>query len=432
MSLGGHMYAGHSVQKSDFTNLTDKQWALALHKCRVKAFVDSVARSGATWVCSRTNGEIDLDSTCTGYIHILAESSGASDDTYQGYATYFKYMDNGTATAYFLIFTAPRWQINDFTGDSSSANGGVDIYANNVYTDHIDSSGNKWTLYSDRTTCFYALSLDEFGSHPKDDDYIPVRATRLTSCGAIVYHSVSSSPYPRTLSASTNTFMGSNSVSFGYCTKSGTPDVIEFAKNLNDLNLNWNVNVISPIAMSQNISPNDSYKLASIKLRSNNVNYSTGSSGEIYSTGLYAYASYLNYLNSGGSLCWGYYSSSISTIVPNVRLCFNYIPTGSSLNDRIYSAFVLSTEQPTGTDNEAKGFVNIELAAFSYESSNDFQATSGGNYLCVGNKTVAKAYFTSSSSTATIYAFVGWDASNPDMTTINACPVYVPDVSFPA
>lgn len=92
MALGGYLYKGYSVEKS--SSYSTKDWFLAVHKCRVKAFLDSCKRSHCGWKVSRSLGDIDLDQDNAGIIYSLSTNPGAADDSYRGYATYFKYQPN--------------------------------------------------------------------------------------------------------------------------------------------------------------------------------------------------------------------------------------------------------------------------------------------------------------------------------------------------
>ena len=423
MSLGGYLYKGYSVEKQ--SGWTDGQWALALHKCRLKAFLDSVERSGAAWVISRTDGDIDLDETHTGCIYPLATNPGDTQNgLYRGYATYFKYQESGSDPAgYYLILTVPRWVISKSDGDGSYNHDGIDIYIDNIYAEY----GNPSTyVYVRNATCLHALSLSDFGTHPKEQGYIPDDSTRLTPVGSTIYGSYSSGS-AIILESNNNTYIkfdGSNyysGASFGYATKAGTPDIESFAKSNRTADANWHVTILSPQAITQTINKDDQYKLALFKIYSRCYSGS-GEYGEVDGPdGDYGNTS-VQFLRSDGTIPSGifttynsYYSGAL----------YNGIPDGSTNAQRCYSAFACYTNNPKGGDLTTKGYINVELAAFSRQPADNWSTVSAGKYLCVGSTSVYRCALGSTGNT-TMYLYIGWDSSNVNMASTDACPAYTP------
>lgn len=239
------------------------------------------------------------------------------------------------------------------------------------------------------------------------------------------------------------TILTSSAVSFGYCTKEGSSDIIEFCKNGNSADSGWYISIISLDGFSQKISQTDEVGTLAIKCRNYNATdsgTSTPTSGEISynaSTDFYKYA--FNFLKDDGTPIWGCYRQLPQTHANAVKLCYNYLPYGNSGQNRMYSSFILGTSDTLQDTMEyaMKGFINSELYAFSWQSHTLFSTSSNGKYLCLGPRYVLRpdALMTSTpSSTSTnvytdaIYLFIGWDNSNPSMTTTAACPLYTPNI----
>ena len=430
MSLGGYLYAGCSVQKSDFTDLTDKQWALALHKCRVKAFLDSLSRSGASWLVSRSDGQIDLDDNHKKCIYTL--STNNSNDTYQGYATYFKHTDSGE-TAYYLILTAPRWKANLSTGSSEDEHDGIDIYIDNILatnTYNTSSSGYYGMSYCSGATCFHALSLEDFGTHPMNIGYIPNKSTRLTTVGSKTSYSERTDA-SRWRSVLSNTgYMSSSNVSFGYCTKNKSADIESFAKSNNSSLGQWHAAVLSPKCITQLVSSTDTCKLALFNVRSNyNSNTSTTTHSESEDPNGDVSSGACQFLRSDGVLPSGVYSNKGFGLA-NMDVLYNAIPYGTLNSNRVYSAFCLYTSNPSGNDSNAKGYMNVELVSFSLQESSLWSTVSSGSYICanISNESMSLPRLISTNNKEILYTYIGWDASNPSMLGTAACPIYIPTV----
>ena len=425
MSLGGYKYKGFSVEKD--SNWTYTQWALAIHKLRVHAFLDSCTLSGADWSISRTNGSLDLDSTYTGCIYTLAsdETNGTVDSI--GYATYFKYQEYGDSTprGYYLMLTMPRWQCVESSSEVG-LNDAVDVYAGNMPT--TGTARNYINAYFLNATCFYAISLDDFGSHPKEIDYIPSKSTRLMPCGSVGYYSQCSLSGQCCVIDNNGNFIGQSIVSFGYATKQGCSDIIEFEKLGNDTHLYWNVNVSSLDMINQTLNSNDMYNLATVKSKSEYSNIAAYlNMGEIdYSVYLGMRPSMTSFLRNDGTLPWGYLYQYAGNDTPTY-VGINYLPSSTLNSNRVYSSFLVGSSNPGTMEVDAKGFIKTELLAFSFQDANDVSTTSGGKYLCIG-RTSNSVNPTLYSSSRYLYAYVGWDNDNPGMDTTLACPLYTPAI----
>ncbi len=432
MAIGGYLYSGCSVVKG---SKTIAQFSLDIHKCRVKAFLDSCARSHCGWSVSRTEGTIDLDSTHQGCIYTIQ----ATDSTGTGYATYFNYKQTPSSepSGYFLILTLPNWGIvTTSDGSYSSATDVVNVHANNMAWYYTQNTYRHATFKA--TTCFSSLSLSDFGTHPVYETYIPADATRLMPVASTSALSDSSSEsisnlYYKATTLSTSEFkaiVSASSMSFGYATKAGRSDIEEFVKYGNNADSSgWNINLYSTDMSNQNVDSNDTYKLGFVKLKSSTRVYSSSSANPTdpewnYTAYTTIPARHFSFLNNNGSLSWGVYGSLKQL---NTYLGISALPFATADTNRVYSPYLFGATDPSTTGFYSKGFSNVEFLAFSWQSAEDFAFTSNGNYLCVGRSAdwITPAF--GNTVTSYICTYIGWDSTNPALDSLNACPLYQPE-----
>ena len=435
MAIGGYLYSGCSVVRG---TKTIAQFSLDIHKCRVKAFIDSCARSNCGWSISRNEGTVDLDSTHQGCIYAIS-STGSTGG---GYATYFNYKQTPSSepSCYFLILTLPNWGIIT-TSDgrySSSVSNVVNVHANNMLWDYYNATSSMLLRSMFKgATCFSSMSLSDFGNHPSSETYIPSDAIRLTPIAATSYNSASnysdsiSDLYYQTIGVSETdvAIVTAASMSFGYATKSGRSDIEEFVKYGNTADSSgWHVNLYSDNMINQNVDSSDTYKLCAIKPLSDVRSWSGAdapSSKEwIKSSAVTMQTKHMSMLRDDGSLSWGVYGLSK---IANVFLGVSALPLADTNTNRVYSPYLFGSSNYNRNGYYSKGFSNVEFLAFSWQSASTFAFTSDGNYLCIGNSGTwgIPAYgYTWNSS---VYTYIGWDNTNPTLDSLNACPLYQPE-----
>ena len=432
MAIGGYLYSGCSVIRG---TKTISQFSLDIHKCRVKAFLDSCARSNCGWSISRNEGTVDLDSTHQGCIYAIQ----ATDSTGTGYATYFNYKQTPSSepSCYFLILTLPNWGIITTSDGSyaSSVSNVVNVHANNMLWDYYSSSYLRSMFKG--ATCFSSISLSDFGDHPSSETYIPSDAIRLTPIAATSYNNSSTSSdsitalYYQTIGVTeTDTsIVTAASMSFGYATKLGCSDIEEFVKYGNTASSSgWHVNLYSNNMINQNVDSSDAYKLCAIKPLSDVRTWSSGndpSSKEwISSSVVTMQARHMSMLIDDGSLSWGVYGLSKSA---NVFLGVSALPLATIDTNRVYSPYLFGSSNYNRNGYFSKGFSNVEFLAFSWQPADAFAFTSDGNYLCIGNSRTWGIPAYGYTWESYIYTYIGWDSTNPALDSLNACPLYQPE-----
>ena len=108
MSLGGYKFRGYKYTRpADYDSSVDAQVlaeVLKMHKCKLKAFTESCAASGAEWDFSYSNGDYAFGTH--GNVIYKLDSSGFN------LVSFFRY---GTDDAYYAIVTLSdaSWNTND-------------------------------------------------------------------------------------------------------------------------------------------------------------------------------------------------------------------------------------------------------------------------------------------------------------------------------
>ena len=147
MALGGFKFAGYKVTKPE--GATDADWALLVHKARLKAFWDANVASGAGWEFDRTDGDADWNggTGVGGDVIFYVDGNDA-----QNLVSFFK--KTGSVTKYYLIATMFNWQI-----PSGSVTGLVKISKDAVFKARYNND-NQYKV--EGKTLFHTVGYTRF------------------------------------------------------------------------------------------------------------------------------------------------------------------------------------------------------------------------------------------------------------------------------
>ena len=179
MALGGYKFAGYKCTKG--SSMTDAEWALHIHKTRIKAFLEANTLADTGWVFDLNGGSIDYDSTYDGVIYDLGGDG-------LNLVTYFRHGTYTVDAKYYMIASLFNWTCGTPTSPQIQVSN-----TGPITTGPFSSSGSyKVGFYS----LFHAVSYDPF---PEDcllvsaNNY-PTRAISLVPiCG--FYQQGSQIPY---------------------------------------------------------------------------------------------------------------------------------------------------------------------------------------------------------------------------------------------
>lgn len=393
MSLGGYKFAGYKCTKP--SGATDAQFCLLMHKTRVKAFVDSCAASGANWHFCKNSGTIDFESNA-GVIYDL-EAGGANEG--YNFASYFQY---GTDDKYFAIVSMP----NQVTAFNTSA----------FPYGYFVSTSNRYL--SPNRTMFHCASLDPFD----DELFMLTGHTAPIRCLGMMPITSTQESSSLTLATISNTgtiFYNGTYKYFGYATKGANitsiytdSDQMAGSKNYFVCVYGFNSLVLS--------SPSDTMNLFCMNLNATSVNENQYTSFGTTNTTINIHA---QTLNSSGSRFAVRDKNSKLTILPQTFAQLagvgSSVPYGSVIVLQGSGPSDIRTSSPSlNSDGIAtKGTVNIDFIAHnlltSYGTLSQGRSYANGNYMLACKNTSGYANY-----------YVGWDPSNPDITSEDAWTVY--------
>jgi hypothetical protein len=424
MSFGGYKFKGYKVVRANLANNTYANWCLLVHQARIKAFMESCTLSGAQWHFSKTNGALSFES----YGNVIYRVANGNGE-YHDYLSFFKY---GTEELYYMIATLGEYYFNSTQGTPAK-------YASSEYQFQGGSTTAGLYKYAGYAS---ALSLQEFSDLGCFGTY-PTRALPCTSqkgSGAV-------NTFTNGVKQNTSgfTISTSNTIYVGYATKN--KDIITIGHN------GWNgACVESGDAFSSLCDPSDNYRLAKINLGffNSESSYYTPTNAECLdgwtNECLDTEGRRSNRLTSTSSSY-----NNVLALVPSALPYFysggQNIPYGSVY---LSSLSTNSNMVKLSTENLlVKGVINNELLSvnnFEYTAMN-FQpalgtTVMGGNLLTV--MCVCKMSTQISPSLGRIHhgytiagtgspepygsnnmypvAYVGWDASNPDINNDDSWP----------
>jgi hypothetical protein len=394
MALGGYKFAGYKC--SNDGTLTDAQWALCIHKTRIKAFLDANTSANAGWVFDLNGGTIDFDSTYDGVIYDLGGDG-------LNLVSYFR---NGTSpnAKYYMIASLFSWSCQNYTGR-------IKISENGPIVKAYYSSSDQYIV--EQQSLFHTVSYDPF---PEDcllesaNDY-PIRALPLIPVSFWRGYSGSSPEGIDTTTA--NSYFKASKLYFGYAVKDC--DIISFTTFNDKLSASDNY-----LYLRTTLVGFDSLTLSSPSDTANiyGIIFSTARSYEQSSS--YWESNVLNYyqitLNDSFQRYLSGSSNNDLVLTKAEKAFFNGATqtypyetvTLTTLGMRSYAPF-LNADGIT-----SKGTFNIELIAcngsYVYSYASSWAPVANGNYLTV----VFRRTSTSLTDPQTTY-YVGWDASNPNI-----------------
>lgn len=397
MALGGYKFAGYKCTKPE--NATDAQWALLIHKTRLKAFMAANALAGNIWEFDRNSGDVAFETY--GNVIYYADRTDPLN-----LVSFFKH---STEDKYYAIVSAFNYYLSTGTYSGMvrfSWSAGVKAY----YT----TSSDYHKLYQKQL--FHVVSYDRF-----DENFLlysannyPARSLGLVPITNFQSNSATSS----TVTISTSNEYGAQStLRFGCALRD--KDILTVSINGTDLSNRerFKVSLVGFDSLTLS-SPDDAANIYGIVLSSDtysiNINdWTSTNSAFSYNQntlkdnfGRYEQSG----LWSGMSLSWS--GKAIFAGSPQVFPFENV--TLKTLNDRVQAPFL------NGNGISSKGTFNISLlsanSAAPYTLVSAMQTYANGNYLLALQRK-------SNGNNQTNY-YIGWDPSNPDITSEDAWTAY--------
>lgn len=396
MALGGYKFAGYKCTKGG--SMTDAEWALLIHKTRLKAFLEANTSAGAGWVFDLTGGTIDFNSTYVGVIYDLGGDG-------LNLVSYFR---NGTSpnAKYYMIASLFNWTCGTPTSPQIQiSNTGPIVYG------YYSASG-QYKL--NNQTLFHTVSYEPFPEDCllKSSNNYPQKALPMIPVFGFGSYS---SAIPSSVPNDGNTLFNSTKLYFGYALKN--LDIISFTTFNDKMTVSesraWLKTTFVGFDSLTLSSPSDSANIYGINLANNNQIYETSASGWGNHDVLYRWQETLT-----DSLT-RYSQDRVNDLFFSVckKACFNgttqtypfetvTLTTGGCRN----SAPFLNADGIT-----SKGTFNIELlssnGSYNYNIFTMWEPVANGNYLPVAIKTISGSGYTDQQTTY----YVGWDASNPNI-----------------
>lgn len=387
MALGGYKFVGYKYTRpADYDSSVDAQVlaeTLKMHKCKLKAFTESCAASGAQWDFSYSNGDYSFGTH--GNVIYKLDSSGFN------LVSFFRY---GNEDAYYAIAT-----LNDASNGSSTS-----LTLENRYYYYRGTTLTN-TFISNDMCCSSLVDMNttNINARPTLD-----RLAFMSQFGdsTSISKSVPSVRY------------------YGYSTKDKC--IIALTADSLFSGQYFNISAIDALSLS---SPDDSKNIFSFTTTASDGGGSDPSDKSMYG--------YLQTLNSNGiprQNKASYNTSNASPVMyilsPVTAICdspSNYFP---------YEAAKISPLN-TGLQNNpinSLGILSKGIAKIDFLSVNNvlphanilpWKAYSNGNYLCVFKYTYTTAYaHMTDSDLYSKIVYVGWDPSNPDITQESAWTAY--------
>lgn len=409
MALGGYKFAGYKCTKPE--GATDAEWALLIHKTRLKAFWDANAASGAGWEFDRMDGHVDWD-----------WGDGSGDVIYYADGTdplnlvsFFKH-GSGDDTKYYMIASLFNYQLG------TSYSGPTRINANGTFTPlgYYTSSGQY--KITTNICLFHTASYDRF---PEDcfkfvsgGGTYPSRALSLVPISQFCYSG--SAPYMAG-STSTSSYFAKSLLYLGVAIK-GT-NILTFTSHdlTNDYTryLRCKTTLVGFDGMTLS-SPNDSANIYGV------IIYGTADAD----TATLAWSEYTDSrLNE--TLTDSFERYPVSNINSYLILSQPYKAFYNGSPDTYpFESVILTTNgarsQAPHLNNDgitSKGSFSVDLLAcngtYSYSNYDTWKTAANGNYIVARFKQATPSYLTQ----PCVY-YVGWDPSNPDITSESAWTAY--------
>lgn len=412
MSLGGYKFAGYKVTKPE--GATDAQWALLIHKTRLKAFMAANALAGNVWVQDWNGGTIDFNSG-DGMIYDLT-SDGLN------LVSFFKH---NSEEKYYLIASLFSFFCSSNKSYStlwlSSPTSGPAINAS------YDTSNGYWKI--DRKQLFHAVSYDRFATDclvntsAQSHNY-PSKAICLVPIGGFC---TSSATNLTVAMGASNSYGAMTSFCSGYALKN--KDIISFA--IDSLSRSESRNYIKTSLVGFDSltlsSPNDTANIYGLCF--------TSGGGSIYDISSIPQGSsspmspYSETLKDDFTRYTEYGKWSVIGLGHTKKAFFGGSPESIPYESVEFTAGCSRSAAPFLNSDGicSKGAFNIDLiSANSYYNDTAYSmmnTAANGNYLLV-----YRSSDTVKGTTSIVYSqvnyYVGWDPSNPDITSEDAWTAY--------
>ncbi len=393
MALGGYKFVGYKYTRpADYDSSVDAQVlaeTLKMHKCKLKAFTESCAASGAQWDFSYNAGDYAFGTH--GNVIYKMDSSGFN------LVSFFRY---GTDDAYYAIVTLS--DVSTGTGYSLKLVNFFKYFSGSTFYQSVISNDMSCLSLID-------LNMENINVYPTVDRL----ALSSDDLGYVITSTTAES-----LSKSIPEYKN-----YGYATKGKC--IISLLSPRGTATMPVKISAVDLLKLS---SPDDTKNLFSYTC------YMTTSTGTpYYSTGV-GYIQSLTDVGIPYERC-AISSSNVYTVelvIQSPKIAVSYNPT----NNIPYEAAVIipifkssgrPNDQPLNRDGiMTKGEAPIDMMATNiiYPYNNIIpQATyANGNYLNVW-KYVTSNYGADSSRLGKIF-YIGWDPSNPDITQESAWTAY--------
>lgn len=391
MALGGYKFVGYKYTRpADYDSTVDAQVlaeTLKMHKCKLKAFTESCAASGAEWDFSYSNGDYAFGTH--GNVIYKLDSSGFN------LVSFFRY---GTDDAYYAIVT-----LNDV-----STGTGYSLQLLNQFYYYYGSQKRQSNVTNDMSCVgLVDLNMTNINVRPTQD--------RL-ALASDTSDSVQTSSGTQCLSKGVP-----EARYYGYATKGKC--IFSFIYNTLS-NFVIKISAIDSLLLS---SPNDTKNIFSWTFGTSKLT-STSSNGLVNHT-----TGYFQTLKDNG-VCY----ETMASYGTNYKINLYIEPTKNavaynSVDNIPYESATITTGMESlpangGINSDGivtKGSTSIDMIAQNvvtpYSNINPKVTYANGNYLNVYNYiyTIQDEFFMLNR-----FYYIGWDPSNPDITQESAWTAY--------
>lgn len=397
MALGGYKFAGYKCTKP--SGATDAQWALLIHKTRLKAFMDANTAASAGWSFDWSNGDEAFETY--GNVIYYADRTDPLN-----LVSFFKH-GSGDDIKYYMIASLFNYQLE------TTYSGVTRINKNGTFTLGSYSSSGQYKV-TNNVCLFHTASYDRFSEncfqYVDSGGTYPSRALSLVPISQFCY--TSNAPYMKGPS-STSSYFAQSLLYLGVAVK-GT-NILTFTSNnlTNDDSryLRCKTTLVGFDGMTLS-SPNDSANIYGITI------YGTASSD----TAVVSWSDLADSrLNETLSDSFERYPVSDKPSMLLLSQPYKAIYNGSP-DAYPFESVILTTN---GTRSAApclnndgitsKGSFNVDLLAcngtYSYSNFDTWKPAANGNYIVARLKRSVPSY-----GTQPCVYYVGWDPSNPDIT----------------
>lgn len=404
MALGGYKFAGYKCTKP--SGATDAQWALLIHKTRLKAFLAANTAASAGWSFDWSNGDEAFET----YGNVIYYADGTDP---LNLVSFFKH-GSGDDTKYYMIASLFNWSATVETDVMRISN-----YGPILPGQYKDNNNNYWKV--GYRTLFHTVSYDRF---PEDcltytaNNY-PSRAIPLIPLGGW-YTPTATVPrsYP---SLDTGSYFKANVLYIGCACKD--LNIISFISNLISGSNYYQFcrNTVVGFESLNLSSPSDTANIYGITIASTSNGYET--SGIVWDSG--SLSGYNETLKSNFERYIEASKANWLALTKASRACFNGVVTSYPFEDVTLTTFGIRTAPPyLNSDGiSSKGSFNIDLLScngtYNYTAFSQWASVANGNYLTA----LYYSHEGNASSPQTTY-YVGWDPSNPDITSEDAWTAY--------